>query len=80
MKFLSELFDKCTSNKKTTITVDELELFDDELILATCILLLEVSKSDDSFDDIEKEKIISWITLLKEKGKIVCTSQYITFS
>jgi len=59
MKFLSELFDKYTSNKKTTITVDELESFDDELILATCILLLEVSKSDDSFDDIEKEKIIS---------------------
>jgi len=59
MKFLSELFDKYSSNKKTTITVDELELFDDDLILATCILLLEVSKSDDSFDDIEKEKILS---------------------
>ena len=59
MNFLSELFDKYTSNKKTTITVDELESFDDELILATCILLLEVSKSDDSFDDIEKEKILS---------------------
>jgi uncharacterized tellurite resistance protein B-like protein len=59
MKFLSELFDKYTSNKKTTITVDELESFDDELILTTCILLLEVSKSDDSFDDIEKEKILS---------------------
>ena len=59
MKFLSELFDKYASNKKTTITVDELESFDDELILATCILLLEVSKSDDSFDDIEKEKILS---------------------
>lgn len=59
MKFLSELLDKYTSNKKTTITVDELESFDDELILATCILLLEVSKSDDSFDDIEKEKILS---------------------
>ena len=59
MKFLSELFDKYTSNKKTTITIDELESFDDELILATCILLLEVSKSDDSFDDIEKEKILS---------------------
>ena len=59
MKFLSELFDKYTSNKKTTITVDELESFDDELILATCILLLEVSKSDDSFDDIEKERILS---------------------
>ena len=59
MKFLSELFDKYALNKKTTITVDELESFDDELILATCILLLEVSKSDDSFDDIEKEKILS---------------------
>ena len=59
MKFLSGLFDKYTSNKKTNITVDELESFDDELILATCILLLEVSKSDDSFDDIEKEKILS---------------------
>ena len=59
MKFLSELFDKYASNKKTTITIDELESFDDELILATCILLLEVSKSDDSFDDIEKEKILS---------------------
>jgi uncharacterized tellurite resistance protein B-like protein len=59
MKFLSELLDKYTSNKKTNITVDELESFDDELILATCILLLEVSKSDDSFDDIEKEKILS---------------------
>ena len=59
MKFLSELLDKYTSNKKTTITVDELESFDDELILATCILLLEVSKSDDLFDDIEKEKILS---------------------
>ena len=59
MKFLSELFDKYTSNKKTSITVDELESFDDELILATYILLLEVSKSDDSFDDIEKEKILS---------------------
>ena len=59
MKFLSELFDKNASNKKTIITADELELFDDELILATCILLLEVSKSDDSFDDIEKERILS---------------------
>jgi uncharacterized tellurite resistance protein B-like protein len=59
MKFLSGLFDKYTSNKKTKITIDELESFDDELILATCILLLEVSKSDDSFDDIEKEKILS---------------------
>ena len=59
MKFLSELFDKYASNKKTPITVNELESFDDELILATCILLLEVSKSDDSFDDIEKEKILS---------------------
>ena len=59
MKFLSELFDKHASNKKITITVNDLESFDDELILATCILLLEVSKSDDSFDDIEKEKILS---------------------
>ena len=29
MKFLSELFDKYTSNKKTTITVDELESADE---------------------------------------------------
>ena len=37
---------------------EDVQKFDD-MTLATCVLLIEVSKSDDTFDEQENNKIIS---------------------
>ena len=58
MKFLSSLLDKVSSGNKE-VTENVINSFDDHLVLATCILLIEVAKSDDSFDDVERQKILS---------------------
>ena len=58
MKLISDFFKNITSNKKTNIKLDSLESFKDEMILSICVLLIEVSKSDDDYDDLEKTKII----------------------
>ena len=42
---------------------EDVQKFDD-MTLATCVLLIEVSKSDDTFDEKENNKIIS---ILKDK-------------
>ena len=42
---------------------EDIQKFDD-MTLATCVLLIEVSKSDDNFDEQENNKIIS---ILKDK-------------
>tara|TARA_Y100000996_G_scaffold409661_1_gene390696 strand:+ start:2529 stop:2978 length:450 start_codon:yes stop_codon:yes gene_type:complete len=57
MKIFSELLQKLSSNQKSNVNIHDFESFDD-LILGTCILLIEVSKADDSFDEVEKDKIV----------------------
>ena len=64
MKLLSEFFKNISSNTKKNIKPNSLESFEDEMILSICVLLIEVSKSDDDYDDSEKEKIID---LLKKQ-------------
>ena len=64
MKSISDFFKDIISNKKTNIKPNSLESFKDEMVLSICVLLIEVSKSDDDYDDSEKEKIID---LLKKK-------------
>ena len=58
MKSISDFFRNIILNKKTNINPASLESFEDEMILSICVLLIEVSKSDDDYDDSEKEKII----------------------
>ena len=58
MKSISDFFKDITSNKKTNIEPNSLESFKDEMVLCICVLLIEVSKSDDDYDDSEKEKIV----------------------
>ena len=57
MKIFSELLQKLSSNQESNVNIHDFESFDD-LILGTCILLIEVSKADDSFDEVEKDKIV----------------------
>ena len=64
MKSISDFFKDIASNKKTNIKLNSLESFKDEMVLCICVLLIEVSKSDDDYDDSEKEKIID---LLKKQ-------------
>ena len=64
MKLLSDFFKNISSNTKKNIKPNSLESFEDEMILSICVLLIEVSKSDDDYDDLEKEKIID---LLKKQ-------------
>ena len=64
MKAISDFFKNITSNKKINIKPSSIESFQDEMILSICVLLIEVSKSDDDYDDSEKEKIID---LLKKQ-------------
>ena len=64
MNIISSLLDKIVSNKNNTITKKDISQFKDPLILSISILMIEVSKSDDSFDESEKLQIIS---ILKEK-------------
>ena len=58
MKSISDFFKDITSNKKINIKINSLESFKDEMVLCICVLLIEVSKSDDDYDDSEKAKII----------------------
>ena len=58
MKAISDFFKNITSNKKINIKPSSIESFQDEMILSICVLLIEVSKSDDDYDDSEKEKIV----------------------
>ena len=58
MKLISDFFKDIISNKKTNIKPNSLESFKDEMVLSICVLLIEVSKSDDDYDDSEKAKII----------------------
>jgi len=64
MKSISDFFKDIISNKKINIKPNSLESFKDEMVLSICVLLIEVSKSDDDYDDSEKEKIIE---LLKKQ-------------
>ena len=58
MNLLDKLFKKSSESESN----DDLDTH--QLQLATCILLIEVSKSDDDYDKVEQEKIIS---LIKDK-------------
>ncbi|MBT5406863.1 MAG: TerB family tellurite resistance protein [Gammaproteobacteria bacterium] len=64
MKIFSDIFKSLSLNNKTNITQKDIESFDDDKILSVCIFLIEVSKSDDEYDDLEKSKIID---LLKKE-------------
>ena len=56
MKSFLNILDKFLANTDKVIEKD-IKSFDD-MTLVTCVLLIEVSISDDSYDDEEKEKII----------------------
>ena len=56
MKKFFNILDKFTSNNKTVAEKD-VDSFD-EMTLTTCVLLIEVSMSDDNYDEQEKERII----------------------
>ena len=73
MSLFSGLLDKFTSKSQA---VDDIKLdkVDDEIALSTCILLIEVSKSDDTFDELEKQKIIDII-----KNKFTLDDNQMTF-
>tara|TARA_B110000459_G_C16487784_1_gene437367 strand:- start:307 stop:759 length:453 start_codon:yes stop_codon:yes gene_type:complete len=58
VKILSDIFKSVSLNTQTDVTQKDIESFQDEKILSTCIFLIEVSKSDDEYDDLEKNKII----------------------
>ena len=62
MKGFLNILDKFLANTDK-VNEKDIESFDD-MTLATCVLLIEVSISDDSYDDEEKDKIIS---ILKNK-------------
>ena len=62
MKVFTNILDKFLSNTDKVV-IEDIESFDD-MTLATCVLLIEVSVSDDSYDDEEKNKIIG---ILKDK-------------
>ena len=58
MKSISDFFKNIISSKQININPASPEPFEDKKILSICVLLIEVSKSDDDYDDIEKIKII----------------------
>jgi uncharacterized tellurite resistance protein B-like protein len=58
MKSISDFFKNIISSKQININPASPEPFEDKMILSICVLLIEVSKSDDDYDDIEKIKII----------------------
>ena len=64
MKSISDFFKNIISSKQININPGSPEPFEDKMILSICVLLIEVSKSDDDYDDLEKEKIID---ILKQK-------------
>ena len=64
MDIISSLLDRFKSpNKKDGKSIST-ETFENKAILAICILMIEVSKSDDKFDDVERDKIL---TILQSK-------------
>ena len=64
MDIISSLLDRFKSpNKDDEESLIE-NTFEDKAVLAICILMIEVSRSDDKFDDLEKNKILS---ILKNK-------------
>ena len=62
MKGFLNILDKFLANTDK-VNEKDIESFDD-MTLATCVLLIEVSISDDSYDDEEKDKIMG---ILKNK-------------
>ena len=60
MSLFSGLIDKFTSKSQALDDI-KLETHDDEIALSTCVLLIEVSKSDDTYDESEKNKIVNII-------------------
>ncbi len=74
MKLLSSLLKKIGSKDNKLINESTVQLFKNDLELATCVLLLEVSKSDDSFDQTEKDKILK---ILKTNFRL--TEEQISF-
>tara|TARA_Y100000766_G_scaffold228589_1_gene202007 strand:- start:217 stop:669 length:453 start_codon:yes stop_codon:yes gene_type:complete len=67
MDIITSLLDRFKSPDKKDDDSISLETFGNNAILAICILMIEVSRSDDNFDDIEKEKILS---ILKSKYEL----------
>ena len=64
MDIISSLLDRFKSpNKKDGKSIST-ETFENKSILAIWILMIEVSKSDDKFDDVERNKIL---TILQSK-------------
>ena len=64
MDIISSLLDRFKSPNKKDGESYFAETFENKAILAICILMIEVSRSDDKFDDLEKDKILS---ILKSK-------------
>jgi len=67
MDIITSLLDRFKSPNKKDDDYISPETFGNNAILAICILMIEVSRSDDNFDDIEKEKILS---ILKSKYEL----------
>ena len=64
MDIISSLLDRFKSPNKNDDESYSTETFENKAILAICILKIEVSRSDDNSDDLEKDKILS---ILKSK-------------
>ena len=67
MDIITSLLDRFKSPNKKDDDNISIETFGNNAILAICILMIEVSRSDDNYDDVEKEKIIS---ILKSKYEL----------
>ena len=67
MEIISSILEKFKSKNNKKIVSTATDSFEDKSILSICILMIEVSRSDDKFDDIEKKKILS---ILKNKYKL----------
>ena len=59
MKFLDSLLSKLVPISDKEVSIQIKDSFENHIELATCVLMIEVARSDESFDDIEKEKILS---------------------
>ena len=57
MSIISSLLDKIKTKGDKSLDKQS-QITHDDVVLAICVLMIEVSKSDDKFDDIEKDKII----------------------
>tara|TARA_Y100000768_G_scaffold139175_1_gene103696 strand:- start:18 stop:470 length:453 start_codon:yes stop_codon:yes gene_type:complete len=67
MDIITSLLDRFKSPNKKDDDNISVETFGNNAILAICILMIEVSRSDDNYDDVEKEKILS---ILKSKYEL----------